>query len=95
MLHSNEQQGGAASVASGTLMLAGPTAAMSSRLMAKKYLPTASVAMQLPAGLADMSVVPRLLRPDNKHDEAARLAGYVASIRSVARVFATYLQPQG
>jgi hypothetical protein len=37
MLHSKEQQGGAASVASGTLMLAGPTAAMSSRLMAKKY----------------------------------------------------------
>ena len=46
--------------------------------------------MQLPAGLADMSVVPRLLRLDDKHDEAARLAGYVASIRSVARVFATY-----
>jgi hypothetical protein len=52
MLHSKEQQGGAAFVAtSGTLTLAGPTAAMSSLLMAKKYLPMALVAMQLPAGL--------------------------------------------
>jgi hypothetical protein len=40
------------------------------------------VAMQLPAGLADLSVVPRLLRPDDKHDEVVGQAGrvYVASI---------------
>ena len=36
------------------LALAAPTAAMSARLSSKLYLPSALVAMQLPAGLADL-----------------------------------------
>ena len=35
------------------LALAGPTAAQSSRLASKLYLPTALLALQLPAGMAD------------------------------------------
>ena len=51
------------------LALAALTEAMSARLTAKLYLPTALVAKQLPAGLADMSTVPRLLPPDERNDE--------------------------
>jgi hypothetical protein len=72
------------------LALAAPTAAMSARLTSKLYLPTALVAMQLPAGLADLQKVPRLLPPDEWHDEEARLQEYVEAIRATARVFATY-----
>ena len=72
------------------LALAAPTAAMSARLTSKLYLPTALVAMQLPAGLADLQTVPRLLPPDEWHDEEARLQEYVEAIRATARVFATY-----
>ena len=72
------------------LALAAPTAAMSARLTNKKYLPTALIAQQLPAGLADMSTVPRLLPPDEWNDEAARLQEYVTAIRATARVFDTY-----
>eukprot|EP00966_Prymnesium_polylepis_P319760 7376189-Prymnesium_polylepis.1 len=55
---------------------------MSARLTAKKDLPTALVAKQLPAGLADMRTVLRLLPPGEWNDEAARLAEYVAAIRA-------------
>ena len=72
------------------LALAAPTAARSARLTSKLYLPTALIARQLPAGLADMSTVPRLQPPNDEHDAAARLAEYVAAIRATARVFATY-----
>eukprot|EP00966_Prymnesium_polylepis_P301688 6970364-Prymnesium_polylepis.1 len=37
---------------------------MSARLTAKKYLPTALISKQLPAGLSDMRTVPRLKAPD-------------------------------
>ena len=72
------------------LALAAPTAAMSARLTAKKYLPTALISKQLPAGLSDMRTVPRLKAPDEWKDEAARLAEYVAAIRATASVFPTY-----
>ena len=72
------------------LALAAPTAAMSARLTAKKYLPTALISKQLPARLSDMRTVPRLKAPDEWNDEAARLAEYVAAIRATASVFQTY-----
>ena len=80
-----EADGGASDAENASLALAAPTAAMSARLTSKLYLPTALVAMQLPAGLADLRVVPRLLPPDEWHDEEARLEEYVTSIRATAR----------
>ena len=52
------------------------------------------MAMQLPAGLADLSVVPRLLRPDDKHDEVVGQAGRVhdMSRQSTSMVYMYPLQ---
>ena len=54
------------------------------------YLPTAAIALQLHAGLSDLSAVPRLQAPDELNDEAARLDEYVQAIRATAKVFETY-----
>ena len=56
----------------------------------KMYLPSALVEMQLPSGLGDMSIVPRLQQADEEHDAQARLDEYVRAIRATVRVFATY-----
>ena len=63
-------------------------------LTSKLYLPTALVAMQLPAGLADLQTVPRLLPPDEWHDEEARLQEYVEATwyRGPSRVLAAAAQ---
>ena len=76
--------------ARGALALAAPTAARSSRLASKLYLPSALVEMQLPSGLGDLTTVPRLQRHDEEHDPQAMLDEYVLAIRATVRVFATY-----
>ena len=72
------------------LALAGPTAAQSSRLASKLYLPTALLALQLPAGMADLSVVPRLRQQDEVYSQEQCIAEYISAIRATVRVFATY-----
>ena len=76
--------------ARGALALAAPTAARSSRLASKLYLPSALVEMHLPSGLGDLSTVPRLQLHDEEHDAQAMLDEYVRAIRATVRVFATY-----
>ena len=76
--------------ARGALALAAPTAARSSRLASKLYLPSALVEMQLPSGLGDLTTVPRLQWHDEEHDAQAMLDEYVLAIRATVRVFATY-----
>ena len=70
-------------------MLAAPAAAMSAGLSAKRYMPTALIGDQLPAGLGDVRTVPKLHEMDGETSEA-RLKEYIAAVRSTARVFRTY-----
>ena len=48
------------------------------------------IAADAVSGLAEVSIVPRLQKPDEEHDAAERLEEYVAAIRATARVFVTY-----
>ena len=54
--------------AAAPLVLAAPTAARSSRLAEKLYLPSALRSLHMPSGMADLRIVPRLQEPDEEHD---------------------------
>ena len=71
------RRGAAMGDAAAPLALAAPTAARSSRLAEKLYLPSALLSLHMPSGLADVRTVPRLQEPDEEHDAAERHAGRV------------------
>ena len=66
--------------AAAPLALAAPTAARSSRLAEKLYLPSALLSLHMPSGLADVRIVPRLQEPDDEHDAAERLEEYMVAL---------------
>ena len=74
----------------GELVLSSPSRAIGARLMKKQYMPTALIALELPAGSLEMSAcVPRFSN-DAESSEGKRLDEYVAAIRSTIKVFAKY-----
>ena len=65
----------------GELLLSSPSRAIGARLMKKQYMPTALIALELPAGSLEMSAcVPRFSN-DAESSEGKRLDEYVAAIR--------------
>ena len=74
------------------LELASASAGLQARLLQKRYLPTAVIVEQLPAGSMEMShEVPRMAS-DAERSEAERLNEYVLSIRATMRVFGKFHQ---
>ncbi len=72
------------------LLLAAPSRAIGARLLQKQYIPTALLALELPAGTMEASgAVPRFAT-DAERSEADRLDEYVRAVRATIRVFAKY-----
>jgi hypothetical protein len=72
------------------LLLASPSRAIGARLMQKQYMPTALLALDLPAGSPEAGEAVPKFATDAERSAVDRLDEYVRAIRSTIKVFAKY-----